>query len=87
MPRKGKGVQFARTLALHGSDRYRQACEEVLFARFSRDNAQRVVRGARNLAPFLGERMLAMRILGTSVVIRELLPQDLKLEMEAIGAG
>jgi uncharacterized protein (DUF2252 family) len=49
-----------------------------------RDNAQRVVEGARNLAPNLGERTLAGRLTGRSVVIRELMPQDLKLEMETL---
>jgi uncharacterized protein (DUF2252 family) len=47
-----------------------------------RDNAQRVVEGARNLSPFLGSRMVAARLLGKGVFIRELLPQDLKLEIE-----
>lgn len=49
-----------------------------------RDNAERVVEGARNLSPFLGGRMLAARLLGRSVFIRELLPQDLKLEIETL---
>ena len=49
-----------------------------------RDNAQRVVEGARNLAPNLGERMLAARLMDRSVVVRELMPQDLKLEMETL---
>jgi uncharacterized protein (DUF2252 family) len=48
------------------------------------DNAERVVTGARHLSPFLGERMLATSLLGKSVFIRELLPQDLKLEIDAI---
>ena len=47
-----------------------------------RDNAERVVTGARNLSPFLGGRMVAARLLGKAVFIRELLPQDLKLEIE-----
>ena len=47
-----------------------------------RDNAERVVTGARNLSPFLGDRMLAGRVLGKAVFLRELLPQDLKLEIE-----
>lgn len=51
-----------------------------------RDNAQRVVEGARHLAPNLGDRMLAGRLLGRSVVVRELMPQDLKLEMETLTA-
>ena len=48
------------------------------------DNAQRVVAGARALSPFLGRRMLAGKLLRRSVVIRELTPQDLKLEVERL---
>jgi uncharacterized protein (DUF2252 family) len=47
-------------------------------------NAERVVEGAKHLAPHLGERMLATRLLGRSVFLRELLPQDLKLEIERL---
>lgn len=46
------------------------------------DNAQRVVAGARALSPFLGRRMMAGKLLRRSVVIRELTPQDLKLDIE-----
>ena len=58
-----------------------------------RENGKRVVEGARQLAPALGERMMAARFLGRSVFLRELLPQDLKLEIdqisheEAVGAA
>ena len=58
-----------------------------------RDNGKRVVQGAQHLAPALGERMMAARFLGQSVFLRELLPQDLKLEIdqisheEAVGAA
>jgi uncharacterized protein (DUF2252 family) len=45
-------------------------------------NAERVVEGAKHLAPYLGERMLATRLLGRPVFLRELLPQDLKLEID-----
>ncbi len=48
------------------------------------DDAGRAVEGARSLAPFLGERMLASRLLGRPVVMRELLPQDLKLEIDQL---
>jgi uncharacterized protein (DUF2252 family) len=44
------------------------------------DNAKRVVTGARHLSPFLGDRMVAARLLERPVFMRELLPQDLKLE-------
>jgi uncharacterized protein (DUF2252 family) len=43
---------------------------------------ERVVKGARLLAPALGERMLAGDIAGHSVFVRELMPQDLKVELE-----
>jgi uncharacterized protein (DUF2252 family) len=46
-----------------------------------RDNAVRVVTGAQALSPNLGQRMMAVRLLGKPVVMRELMPQDLKLEL------
>lgn len=46
-----------------------------------RDHAKRVVAGARALSPHLGSRMIAARLTGRSVVLRELKPQDLKLEI------
>lgn len=46
------------------------------------DNAERVVAGGRALSPFLGRRMIATHLLGRSVFVRELLPQDLKFEFE-----
>ncbi len=49
-----------------------------------KDNAKRVVEGARHLSPHLGERMQAIRFMDKSLVVRELLPQDLKLEIEGM---
>ena len=46
------------------------------------DPAERVVAGARALAPNLGGRMLPVRLLGKPVVMRELAPQDLKLDVD-----
>jgi uncharacterized protein (DUF2252 family) len=46
------------------------------------DHGERVVGGARALSPNLGERMLACHVLGKPMVMRELMPQDLKLEFE-----
>lgn len=48
------------------------------------DDAERVITGAENLSPFLGGRMIATKILGRSVFIRALLPQDLKVEIERL---
>lgn len=50
-------------------------------ATMPRDNAERVLAGARALSPHLGDRMRAARLDGKAVVLRELAPQDLKLEM------
>ena len=49
-----------------------------------RDNAVRVVAGANALSPNLGQRMMAGRLRDKAVVVRELMPQDLKLEVEAL---
>ena len=49
-----------------------------------RDNAVRVVTGAKALSPSLGNRMIAGRLLDKSVVLRELMPQDLKLEVDRL---
>jgi uncharacterized protein (DUF2252 family) len=51
------------------------------------DHAKRVVEGARHIAPFLGERMRAARLLDQSVFVRELLPQDLKIEIARLSEG
>ena len=48
------------------------------------DNAQRVVLGARSPLPALGERIMRARLLGRSVLLRELMPQDLKLEIDQL---
>ena len=58
-----------------------------------KNNAERVVTGARALSPNLGERMLAVRLMGKDLVMRELMPQDLKFTLdrltqeEAVGAA
>jgi uncharacterized protein (DUF2252 family) len=46
------------------------------------DNGERVVTAARALSPHLGTRMMAVRLLDRSLFIRELAPQDLKLEID-----
>ncbi|MBF6991531.1 DUF2252 family protein [Cupriavidus sp. IK-TO18] len=60
------------------------AAPRVRNAEMPRDNAERVVAGAVHLSPFLGTRMCPARLLERSVVVRELLPQDLKLDMEQL---
>ncbi len=52
--------------------------------RMPRDNAMRVVTGAKALSPNLGGRMIPARLLDKGVVLRELMPQDLKLEVHRL---
>lgn len=53
-------------------------------AAMPRDNGLRVVEGAKHLSPALGDRMIAAKLLGRSIVLRELMPQDLKLEIDQL---
>ena len=46
------------------------------------DPGERVVAGARALSPNLGDRMTSTHVLGRPVMLRELAPQDLKLEVD-----
>jgi uncharacterized protein (DUF2252 family) len=48
------------------------------------DQAERVIAGAISLSPHLGKRMCAGKIAGKSVFVRELLPQDLKIEIDRL---
>jgi uncharacterized protein (DUF2252 family) len=50
-------------------------------AQMPADNGERVVEGARHLSPNVGERMRSARVLDRAIFVRELLPQDLKLEI------
>lgn len=47
-----------------------------------KENAERVMAGAQKLSPALGERMMSARLQDRGVFIRELMPQDLKFEVE-----
>jgi uncharacterized protein (DUF2252 family) len=47
-------------------------------------HGERVVAGARALAPSLGGRMAPATVVGKDVFVRELLPQDLKFELESL---
>lgn len=48
------------------------------------DDAERVVQGARHLSPYLGERMRGTQLSDRPVWLRELRPQDLKVELEGM---
>lgn len=51
------------------------------------DDAERVVAAARHLSPYLGSRMMPVSLLDRSLFIRELTPQDLKLEVDQFSRG
>lgn len=55
-------------------------------AAMPKDQAERVVQGALQLSPHLGERMIATRLNNRPVFVRELLPEDLKLELDRVSA-
>jgi len=56
-------------------------------AKMPRENAARIVEGARHLSPALGDRMLPAHLFERGVVLRELRPQDLKLEIDQLTRG
>jgi uncharacterized protein (DUF2252 family) len=62
----------------------RAAAPRSQAADMPRDNALRVKEGALHLAPNLGSRMMAGRIQGKTVFVRELRPQDLKIDLERL---
>jgi uncharacterized protein (DUF2252 family) len=62
----------------------RAAAPRAAGARMPATQAERVVEGARHLSPYLGNRMRAITLMDKSVSVRELLPQDLKIEIEQL---
>ena len=63
------------------------AAPKVPGARMPQVNGERVVEGARHLAPYLGDRMIAAHVLDRSVFVRELLPQDMKVQIKRLSQG
>jgi uncharacterized protein (DUF2252 family) len=54
-------------------------------AKMPSDQAERVVAGARHMSPSLGDRMRSIKLMGKPIFVRELLPQDLKIEIGKLG--
>jgi uncharacterized protein (DUF2252 family) len=79
----GKGKK--RDLALMDvKEAVKAAAPRYADQKMPKDNAERVVEGALHLSPHLGKRMVAGRFENRSVFVRELLPQDLKIEIERL---
>jgi uncharacterized protein (DUF2252 family) len=90
-------LRFAALLGVEGgSERESDLClmdvkeavqagaPRALNVEMPQDDAERVVEGARSMSPSLGDRMLPGRFLGRAVFIRELRPQDLKVEIDRL---
>ncbi len=56
-------------------------------ARTPHDCAKRVVTGAKSLSPNLGDRMVASHVLDKAVFVREIAPQDMKIEIDRMSGG
>lgn len=75
----GEGVDLSLSL-LDVKESTAAAAPHASAAAMPEDDGERVVAGAVALSPNLGRRMHAGRLLDRSVVVRELMPQDLKLK-------
>lgn len=78
---EGKGSSICLVDIKEGVSAAAPRAESV---KMPRDNAVRVVTGAKALSPNLGDRMIATRVFDKSVVLRELMPQDLKIEVDQL---
>lgn len=90
--------RFAAIVALSGKDGkdhvlidFKEATDPIAppseDARMPWNPADRVVAAAKALSPHLGERIAATTILGRPMFIRELAPQDLKIEVAQFSTG
>jgi uncharacterized protein (DUF2252 family) len=80
----GEGESGGRMRLMDIKEAAQAAAPRADSARMPRENAERVVVGAKALSPHLGTRMLAARLLDRSVVLRELMPQDIKIELDRL---
>ena len=64
----------------------RAAAPSATGSEMPHDNAERVVAGAKALSPNLGNRMVAARVLDKAVFVREIAPQDMKIDLGRLGA-
>jgi uncharacterized protein (DUF2252 family) len=81
--RVGKG-RHATICLVDVKECTRPAAPRFNQSKMPRDNAIRVITGAKALSPNIGDRMAAARLLDRSVVLRELMPQDLKIEIDRL---
>jgi uncharacterized protein (DUF2252 family) len=77
--KKGKGSEYC---LMDIKEATQAAASRAPRVKMPTGPAERVVEGARHLSPYLGKRMRATNLMGKAVFVRELLPQDLKIEIE-----
>jgi uncharacterized protein (DUF2252 family) len=82
--KKGKGSDYC---LMDIKEAAQTAAPRAAGVKMPSDPAERVVEGGRHLSPHLGKRMRAVRIMDKPVFVRELLPQDLKIEVEQLTRG
>lgn len=81
----GVGTGRRRSLALMDvKEAIAAAAPRYTGEKMPKDNAERVVTGAMHMSPHLGKRMVSGIIRDKPVFVRELLPQDLKIEIERL---
>lgn len=79
------GTKRRRTLALVDvKEAHAPLAPRARRAKLPKHDGERLVQGARALSPNLGARMIAGTVRKIPVTIRELLPQDLKFELDAM---
>lgn len=84
--RVGSGNGKSKTLALLDiKEALPTVTTHTKNADIPKHHGERVVAGARALSPALGNRMAPATIGDKDVFVRELLPQDLKFELESLG--
>ena len=81
---KGKNAKARDYCLMDLKEAVASAAPHAKGASMPPDEAARVVEGAINLSPHLGKRMRATRLLDRPVFVRELLPQDLQLEIDRL---
>jgi uncharacterized protein (DUF2252 family) len=79
--RKGKNSDFCMMDIKEAAP---AAAPRASRAKIPANPAERVVEGARHLSPYLGNRMRASKLVDKPVFVRELMPQDLKIEIEQL---
>jgi uncharacterized protein (DUF2252 family) len=78
----GESLKKGRLSLIDMKEAVKAHAPHPLGATIPDDHAERVVEGARRVSPYLGDRMAAVHLFDKPLFVRELLPQDLKIDVE-----